>query len=154
AGAFRSGPAVYPRDQVPSPAPPGSRVQRRVQNGVAIELALIPAVPPRRAGGGLLAGDDVVVRFTLTHAASGTPLTGVRPAAWLANRSPGEPRDRHAMARKVNGFLRGGLAVRPVLDLNTFHVLTLNGDASLTVIDPLSGFGGSKLLALVSLPGV
>ena len=40
---------------------------------------------------------------------------------------------------------------RPDVDLNAFYILALNEDASVSVIDPLLGFGGSKLLALALL---
>lgn len=92
---------------------------------------------------------DVQIRFTL-RAADGTPLTGVRPAAWIDARDPhaGE----HACRDKIQSFLGGTLRVRPQVDLNTYYVLTLNADPSIAVIDPLLGFGGSKLLTSVTLP--
>ena len=47
--------------------------------------------------------------------------------------------------------MTGSLRSRPDVDLNTYYVLALNEDASVSVIDPLLGFGGSKLLALAML---
>ena len=40
------------------------------------------------------------------------------------------------------------------VDLNTFVLLALNEDATISVIDPRSGFGGTRLLGLVALDGV
>jgi hypothetical protein len=40
---------------------------------------------------------------------------------------------------------------RPDVDLNTYYVLALNQEANISVIDPLLGFGTSKLLTLVIL---
>jgi len=40
---------------------------------------------------------------------------------------------------------------RPDVDLNSYYLLTLNQEPNLSVIDPLLGFSGSKLLALVLL---
>ncbi len=51
---------------------------------------------------------------------------------------------RQALSPSFNG--------RPELDLNAYYVLALNADATISVVDPLFGFGGSKLLALVPLP--
>ena len=65
----------------------------------------------------------------------------------------------HAPRRAAASCARSGAAgarpellSRPELDLNTYYVLALNADATITVVDPLFGFGGTKLLALVALP--
>ena len=47
--------------------------------------------------------------------------------------------------------MQGSLRSRPDVDLNTYYLITLNQEANLSVIDPLLGFGGSKLLTLVLL---
>ena len=49
-------------------------------------------------------------------------------------------------------FISGGLFSKPDIDLNVYHVVALNGDRTISVVDPLFGFGGSKLLNLVDLP--
>ncbi|MEA2465606.1 MAG: hypothetical protein QOJ98_3353, partial [Acidobacteriota bacterium] len=54
---------------------------------------------------------------------------------------------------KITSFLGGSLQARPEADLNTYAIVTLNRDSTVSVIDPLLGFGGSKLLALVMLGG-
>jgi YVTN family beta-propeller protein len=52
---------------------------------------------------------------------------------------------------KTKSFLEGGLFSKPDLDLNAYYVLALNEDGTISVVDPLFGFGGSKLLAMVPL---
>src|SRR5690606_7024613 len=52
---------------------------------------------------------------------------------------------------KAQTFLGGGFAARAKLDLNSYYVVALNHDATVGVVDPLFGYGGSKLLALVPL---
>src|SRR3712207_7861124 len=42
---------------------------------------------------------------------------------------------------------------RSAVDLNTYFVLALNQEPNISVIDPLSGFGTTKLYTLVALPG-
>ena len=37
------------------------------------------------------------------------------------------------------------------LDLNVYYVLTLNGNGTIAVVDPLFGYGGTKLLAMIPL---
>jgi YVTN family beta-propeller protein len=119
-----------------TPAP-----QKVERDGVTVELLAAEAS----------AGEDVPLRFSI-RAEDGTRIAGVRPAAWIDARqsSSGTCKD------KIQSFLGGTLRARPVVDLNTYHVITLNVEPSVAVIDPLLGFGGSKLLTAVSLlsPGV
>jgi YVTN family beta-propeller protein len=119
--------------------------QKFVHNGVEIEFNVEPV---EKRGGGLMAGEDAIFRFKIRDTATKTPLSNVRPAAWVAQRErPGPPGPDQCRA-KVESYLQGSLRSRPEIDLNAFYVITLNEDASVSVIDPLLGFGGSKLLAL------
>jgi len=111
-----------------------------VHEGIVVELEIQP--------GPLREGHEVTFRFSITDAATGTGVTGVRPAAWMDLRRTDETRD---CAKKIAAFLSGGLTARPALDLNAYYVLALNHDATITVVDPLFHFGGTKLLALVGL---
>lgn len=122
------------------PAPPA----RAVEQGIAVEL-VVPA-------GGLVEGTEATIRFRLSDTATGTPLSGASPAAWL---DAAEKRDAGTCAEKVEQLLGGSFFHRPAVDLNAYRVLALNDDASVSVIDPLSGFGGSKLLAqaILESPG-
>lgn len=121
--------------------------QKLVQDGVEIEFTAEPA--SHKAG--LIAGEDTVFRLKIQDTTSKTPVTNVRPAVWVAQRErPGPPGPAQCRA-KVESYLQGSLRSRPDVDLNTYYLLTLNEEASLSVIDPLLGFGGSKLLALVLL---
>ena len=92
---------------------------------------------------------DALLRFAI-RAADGTPLTGVRPAAWIDAKGAVPCRD------KIQSFLGGTLRARPSVDLNSYYIVTLNIEPSIAVIDPLLGFGGSKLLTAITLqsPGV
>src|SRR5829696_5390250 len=120
--------------------------QKIVKDGIEIEFTIEPPAKTE-----LMAGQDAVFRFKIRDTASKTPLSGVRPAAWVAQRErPGAPGPDQCRA-KVESFLQGSLRSRPDVDLNSYYLLTLNQEANLSVIDPLLGFGGSKLLALVLL---
>ena len=125
------------------------KAQKIVRNGVEIEFN----VEPVQRGGALMAGEDAVFRFRIRDTTTKTPLSGVRPAAWVAQRErPGPPGPDQCRA-KIESFITGSLRSRPDVDLNTYYILALNEDASVSVIDPLLGFGGSKLLALAMLKG-
>lgn len=127
-------------------------VQRLEREGIAIEVSLDPLDPGRRPGE-FREGDEVRVRLAVTDTLSGAPMTTLYPAAWM-DRLPevelGEP-DVGSCKEKVQNFVGGGLLAVPELDLNTYYVLALNDEASVSVVDPLFGFGGSKLLTTVLL---
>jgi DNA-binding beta-propeller fold protein YncE len=98
-----------------------------------------------------MAGRDAVVRFRVRDTATGTPLSGVKPAAWVSRRSAGGAPDAAQCREKVQSYLQGSLRARPDVDLNAYYLLALNQESNLSVIDPLLGFGGSKLVTLVFL---
>lgn len=135
-------------EDVVSPAAPTGR--RAVEGGIALELA----VEPVSSRGGTAAEPregDAVVRFRLADAATGTPLAGAYPAAWMDRLGKDPVSDSHRCAEKVKEFLGGSLFTRPAVDLNVYFVVVLNQDATLSVVDPLFGYGGTQLLALVDL---
>lgn len=130
---------------------------RTVLAGIAVDVSVEPLATPGAAPGapgGLVEGTPARFRFTLTDAATGAPLAGAYPAAWMDRRppeAPHDPTDPDRCRRRVESLLGGGFLGRSELDLNAFYVLAMNEDPTLSVLDPLYGFGGSKLLALVEL---
>jgi len=120
---------------------------KAIHEGVAIEFdsaATQPAPPPGSRS-------DVRLRFRVSDTASGIPLLGLRPAAWLDLRRPGRTTDATGCSKKVASFLGGGLLSVPSVDLNAWYVLAMNENATISVVNPRFGFGGSQLLALVIL---
>jgi YVTN family beta-propeller protein len=124
---------------------------RIVRDDLAVQFSLALIQPPPTAVTQPREGDDVVFRVTITDATTGAPLRRVYPAAWMAWRSPGETTDTHTCLKKAETFIGGSLLAAADLDLTTYYVLTLNHNATLTVVDPRFGFGGTKLLALIQL---
>src|SRR5687768_14194671 len=125
-----------------------TKTQKIVKDGVEIEFTVDS---PSSKSTTLTAGEDAVFRFKIRDMTTKTPLSGVRPAAWVAQRErPGPPGPAQCRA-KVESYLQGSLRSRPDVDLNSYYLLALNDQASISVIDPLLGFGGSKLLAMVLL---
>src|SRR3954453_4453982 len=125
----------------------GQTAQKLVQDGIEIEFTA--AAPSHKSE--LIAGEDTVFRFKIRDTTSKTPVSGVRPAVWVAQRErPGPPGPAQCRA-KVESYLQGSLRSRPDVDLNIYYLLILNEEASFLVIAPLLGFGGRKLLTLVLL---
>jgi YVTN family beta-propeller protein len=135
--------------QAATPAPPRGP-QKIVREGVEIEFTVEPVAT---AGGAseVMAGRDAVVRFRVRDTATGTPLSGVKPAAWVSKRSTAAAPDAGQCREKVQSYLQGSLRARPDVDLNSYFLLALNQEPNISVIDPLLGFGGSKLVTLVFL---
>ncbi|HLM55733.1 MAG TPA: cytochrome D1 domain-containing protein [Pyrinomonadaceae bacterium] len=124
-----------------------SAPQRVTREGVQVEFHIEPVAQ----GAELTEGQDALVRFRITDTATKNPVAGVRPSAWIDVNKGQQTSDPKVCREKISAYLQGSLRARPDLDLNTFYVLALNQEANISVIDPLLGFGGSKLLTLVML---
>jgi YVTN family beta-propeller protein len=96
-------------------------------------------------------GDPVLIRFAISDTANNAPVRGVFPAAWLDLHRNDEIPAANSCEVKVRKFVAGGTFAQAALDLNDYYVLTLNDDATVSVVDPLFGFGATKLLALIPL---
>ncbi|HVT59835.1 MAG TPA: YncE family protein [Thermoanaerobaculia bacterium] len=156
--------------------------QRVVEQGIALDFALLPlgpaaataaapaSLPTAVAPGAVAAaaptlqpshggapplreGTTALFRFRVADTATATPLTALYPAAWMdmVVAAPWVESEPQECRQKIQRFLGGGLFSRPELDLNSYYVLALNDDATITVVDPLFGLGDSKLLALIPL---
>jgi len=123
------------------------------KEGVAVEFEAVHLREPQAATGkpGLEEGDDAVIRFKVSDTTTRAPVRGVYPAAWIDRLSEGETMTRARTLAKTKSFLEGGLFTKADIDLNVYYVLALNEDPTISVVDPLFGFGGSKLLAMVPL---
>ncbi len=87
--------------------------------------------------------------LSLTDETSGEPLRGLRPRLWMSRQG-----SDNSCVEQVRRFAGGRLAQRADRDLNGFQFLTLNSDASVSVINPLIALNNTKLEALIPLPGV
>ncbi len=121
--------------------------------GVSIEFRVTPLGRKVKNDSGLMAGEDATASFTITGTNGSVPLSNLRPAVWIDQRPGKDPSDMAQCRDKIQAFLQSSLSKRPTLDLNSYFVLTLNEEPNISVIDPLSGFGGSKLYNLIALPG-
>lgn len=131
-------------------------VQKVSKEGVAVEMSVVPLAAGADAAQGVREGEDAAISFTITGSATGAPLQGLRPAVWIDLRkarmaaAKGES-ETVPCEEKVRSFLRGSLAFRPEVDLNTYYILALNEKPSISVIDPLLGYYTSKLITTVLL---
>ena len=125
---------------------PAQKIERE---GVEVEFTIEPIKETGKPSE-LMEAKEAIVRFKINDKASKTPLSGVKPSVWLSQR--GETlTDEKACREKIQSFLQGSLRSRPDVDLNAYFLLALNDESNISVIDPLLGFGSSKLLTLVML---
>lgn len=122
--------------------------QRTAERGIAIELQVDHA-DPGKTSGDFREGDTLIVRFNLSDQTSGLPMTNLLPAGWLSLEHGGRPASPELCVKKAQTYLGGSLLGKPEASLNAYFVLCLNRDNTMTVIDPVFGFGGSRLLHLV-----
>jgi YVTN family beta-propeller protein len=141
-------PVAQTRTSAPAPVVASNAPQKITHEGVEIEFSIEPVVKSE----GLLEGKDANVRFTIRDTATKQPVTNLRPAAWIDARKAGvTSTDPKACREKVQAFLQSQLTQRPDIDLNSYIILALNEEANISVIDPLLGFGTTKLRTLVFL---
>jgi len=115
--------------------------------GIGVEVS----IEPLNGSDVLRQGDHARVRIRVEDTNTGKPLSALYPAAWMDRLPAGGDVDEDPCRSKVEGFLGGSLLSQPEVDLNAFYVLALNEEASFSVVDPLFGFGGSRLLAMPPL---
>jgi YVTN family beta-propeller protein len=126
-------------------------MQKVVRDGVSVEF-MPSSVAPGEIRPDPMEGEDVELRFWV-RGATGERLAGIKPAAWIDARA-GKSDAASSTAdckQKIQSFISGTLRARPQVDLNSYFILTLNVEPVISVIDPILGFGGSRLYTDVRL---
>ena len=127
---------------------PPAGPQKIVEQGIAIEFTADPLAQNATT---IRAAEDVNIKFKVTDTTTGTPVKGLGLSAWISMRPSRSVTEPAQCREKIQSYLTGSLRTRPDVDLNSYYVLALNKSSDISVIDPLLGFGGSKLLTLVML---
>ena len=133
---------------VPNPEPLPRTIEEK---GIRVTFETTRAGGPQAQGDSFQEGDAVRFRFTITDSTGKVPIRSANARAWLSLRREGEIPAANAAKVKASRFITGGIFGQADLDLNSFYVLALNGDATISVVDPHFGFGSTKLLALIPL---
>ena len=128
---------------------PADTSQNFTQEGVSIDFSAERVVSGKGKKGELVSDAEAIVRFKIVDANSRQALASLRPAAWIDRRA-GQT-DARQCREKIQSFLQPGFNRQPTINLNSYFILALNKEPNISVIDPVSGFGGSKLYTLVPL---
>jgi YVTN family beta-propeller protein len=100
---------------------------------------------PERTGGKVMEGDFATISFRISGAEDHQPLQGVYPGVWvdLVQTAEGEMKGVSLDCKnRVGNYLQGLVGMRPMIDLNSYFVMVLNQDPSISVIDPVVGITG------------
>ena len=123
-----------------------------VRQGVVVDFEAYSLAPDPAA---LMEGQLAEIRVRLTEEASGAPLTGVTPGVWMdiGEVIQGRPGDEQKECKdKIALYLKGVVGIRPMLDLNSYYIVVMNKEASLSIVDPLvSMVGKTSTLGMVQL---
>jgi YVTN family beta-propeller protein len=132
---------------------PASFEQRFEKQGIAVDFQVTATPDAKGQNQGLVAGSDATVTFRLSDARTGAPVTGLHPNGWI-NSSRFNHAPNEAECKDQIKYLSGGLlSARAEIDLNSYLVLTINHDNTISVINPLVSFSKTKLESLITLPG-
>lgn len=119
--------------------PPHQSLER---DGVVIDFEVL-------SGGGAanqspMAGQYADIRFRVTDSAAGQPMSGLNPGAWLDQLHTESGLDSQQLdcKKRIGLYLKGSIGIRPLVDLNSYYLMILNKDPSITVIDPSISVGG------------
>ncbi|MDE0961371.1 MAG: hypothetical protein OSB09_11395 [Planctomycetota bacterium] len=129
--------------------PESSLIQEQVVEGLLIQLKIEPLAGATE----LRQGVDAKVTYTIRDANSGEPLTGLHPLSWMHGRDGLFPPNKVQLKEMVSQFLGGLISISADHDLNKYYLLVLNGDRSISIIDPLVAFSITKLRNLIGIPG-
>jgi YVTN family beta-propeller protein len=124
------------------------------RQGISIEFTATPAAGRSMSGEEIFAADYVDMAFRVTDANSGRPLKGQFPGAWMdmSKSWEGDQSLDSSCKERVGSYLSGALGIRPLIDLNSYFILVMNRDNTITVIDPITGVKGiTKLYAQINL---
>ncbi|MDH3797587.1 MAG: hypothetical protein OES70_03085 [Desulfobacterales bacterium] len=128
---------------------------RVTREGLTIEFLARPAESGGDGVGELMEGLTADVAFRITEAETGKPVRGLYPVAYMDMAAATESKDGkkpYGCKDRVGLYLQGLVGIRPLIDLNSYFVMVMNQDPTISVIDPIIGIQGrTNLYAQVIL---
>jgi YVTN family beta-propeller protein len=138
----------------PAPSNAPSHISQQYEKeGIVVEFSIKSLAGQDGKDPGLVAGADATVSFRLTDKRTGHPITGLHPNAWISSRTAQHAPNEAECRDKIRTFAGGLLSARADIDLNSYLMLTLNHDNTITFINPQVSFNITKLESIVMLPG-
>jgi DNA-binding beta-propeller fold protein YncE len=98
-------------------------------------------------------GELALLKFRISEAESGQAMPDLRPAVWLDLHDEAVAEHELSCQEQIQSYMGGTLGARADINLNSYFVLAMNDDASISVIDPMIDVGGmTNLYAAIQLP--
>jgi YVTN family beta-propeller protein len=120
------------------------------REGLTIEFLARPTAAGGEGVSELMEGLTAEIAFRVTDAESGEPVRGLYPVAYM-DMTAGEGADQTqsqgffkpgGCKDRVGLYLQGLVGIRPLIDLNSYFVMVMNQDTTISVIDPILGIQG------------
>lgn len=128
--------------------------EKKIKNGVSIEFIAEPL-----GDRVIKEGDYADLRFRISDAQTGEAVKGIYPAVWIdmagawnSKKDYQDNRDLGTCKDRVGLYLQGIVGMRPMVDLNSYFLLVMNQNKTISVIDPIIGITGiTKLYTSITL---
>lgn len=149
-----SAPADTGKDKPDSNTAPGAVSDQITREGVVVEFNARPTPGRSMTGKEIFQADFIDLSFRITDANTGRPIEAQYPGVWMDLSKSWD--EAHAInttcKERVSLYLQGLIGIRPMIDLNSYFILVMNRDPSISVIDPVTGISGiTKLYAQINL---
>jgi DNA-binding beta-propeller fold protein YncE len=123
--------------------------QAVVKKGVRVEFSVENAGAGSEGAAPVTEGEYAEVRFRVTDAGTGAPVSPLEPAVWITRTTGLEDLP---CRERIGSYLQGLLGFQADVDLNKYFIMMLNDEPSISVVDPLLGVSGiTQLYAMVML---
>ncbi len=121
---------------------------RIVQQGAEIEFSVQSASQRK-----LIEGDFATIKFSIKDASTQKPLSALKPSVWVdLEKKASEALAPLSCKDKIGLYLQGTFGYRPDIDLNSYFILSLNNDGTISVTDPIVSFSGiTQLFGMIYL---
>lgn len=120
---------------------------RLAREGLVIDLSVTPVGDAAEREAPLMHGKHARVAFRITDEATGEPVPGLYPGAWMDLAKPwGSDRESSVTCKDRAGLYLQGQGFKPLIDMNSYFMLVLNSDPSILVFDPLVNVSGKTML--------
>jgi YVTN family beta-propeller protein len=139
-----------PKTSIPNEVVGNAVHQTITKDGIVIDFSLSST----KSKAGLIAGENAIATLHITESLRRVPVAGLRPRVWLGAHHSERPANENTCRDKIRSLIGGGLAARADIDLNSYLLLTLNHDKTVSFINPQVAFTATKMESIVVLPGL
>jgi DNA-binding beta-propeller fold protein YncE len=130
-------PPAHPEEQAAQAPPPPAASEEIVKKGLRVAFS---AAPARKGLAQITHGEFAEVRFRVTDAETGAPVSPLEPAVWISR--VGGALEELSCRDRIGRYVQGLISFQADVDLNKYFILILNNDQTISIVDPLMGVSG------------